>query len=270
MGFRENLLKRITINDLVKTVDSTIGTAESGAKVDKKSMKKLLDMSNFDLHKDRDMDLYTRPLDGKTHQILVLDNELPLFETTFEDVLLRRNPTVKEMISIRNAIKILNDKDVVKFRRNQTLDFIHKDLLKDIDLTFSPQDIESMFKDAVQALSNGEIDQVKESICLFAEILGYVPASPLFEIKQHKVWGKPIKDKSGKTLFGPMVIYNQDSNRLVLWPESFEKLDPGRVETLFEQGNVKTSRGMEGAEVFRFLKDKALVQGFVAPVYQET
>lgn len=266
MGFRENLLKRITINDLVKTVDVTIGTAQSGAKVDKKSMKKLLDMSTFDLHKDRDMDLYTRPLEGETHQILVLDNELPLFETSLEDVLLRRNPTVKEMISIRNAIKILNDKDVVKFRRNQTLDFIHKDLLKDLDLTFAHQDIESMFKQAVQALSNGDIGEVMESICLFAEILGYVPAPPLFEIKKHKVWGKSVKDKSGKTLFGPMVIYNQDSNRLVLWPESFEKLDPGRVETLFEQGNVKTSRGKEGAEVFNFLMEKTLAQGIVAPV----
>lgn len=266
MEFRENLLKRITINDLVKTVDATIGTAQSGAKVDKKSMKKLLDMSTFDFHKDRDMDLYTRSIDDKNQQIVVLDNELPLFETTFEDVLLRRNPTVKEMINIRNAIKILNDKDVVKFRRNQTLDFIQKDLLKDLDLTFSPKDIESMLKDSVKALSNEDTEAVIESICLFAEILGYVAAPPLFQIKQHKVWGKSIKDKSGKTLFGPMVIYGQDLNRLVLWSKSFESLDPGMVQTLFEERKVKISLEIEGAEVFKSLMDKALAQGVVAPV----
>lgn len=266
MEFRKNLLKRITINDLVQTVDATIGTAQSGAKVDRQSMKKLLEMSNFELHKDRDMEIYTRPLDDKNQQIVVLDNELPLFETTFEDVLLRRNPTVKEMISIRNAIKILNDKDVVKFRRNQTLDFIHNDLLKDIDLTFSSQDIESMFEEAVNALSNGNIEEVIESICLFTEILGYAPAPSLFRIKQHRVWGKTIKDKSGNILFGPVVIYNQDSNRLVLWPESFKDLDPGRVKALSEEKDAKTSQEIEGDEVFKFLKDKALAQGFVAPL----
>jgi hypothetical protein len=179
------------------------------------------------------------------------------------------------MINIRNSIKILNDKDVVKFRRNQTLAFIHNDLLKDLNLAFSHQDIESMFNDAVKALSSGDTDAVIESIRLFAEILGYVPAPPLFEIKQHKVWGKSIKDnednrdnknKSGKTLFGPMVIYNKDSNRLVLWSKPFKNLDPGMVETLFEEINGKTSRGIEGADVFKFLMDKTLAQGVVAPV----
>lgn len=266
MGFRENLLKRITINDLVQTVDTTVGSAQSGAKVDKKSMKKLLDMSTFDLHKDRDMDLYTRPLDDKIFQILVLDNELPLFETSFEDVLLRRNPTVKEMINIRNAIKILNDKDVVKFRRKESLDFIHKDLLKDLDLNFSHQDIESIFKEAVQALSNGETDAIKESIALFAEILGYVPAPNSFEIRKHHVLGKLGLNASGKTLFGPMVIYNRDLNRLILWPESVEKLDPGRVDSLFREKNTQAHHGIEGPEVFKFLMDKALAQGVVAPM----
>ncbi|ACN15438.1 hypothetical protein HRM2_23430 [Desulforapulum autotrophicum HRM2] len=266
MGFRDNLLKRITINNLVRTIDRTIGTAESGTKVDKKSMKELLGMSTFVVHRERDMDLYIRPLNDKIHQILVLDNELPLFETSLDDVLLRRDPTLKEMISIRNALKILNDKDVVKFRRKTSLDFLHKDLLKDLDLTFSDEDLESIFNQAVKALADRDRDGIVEAIVLFSEILGYVPAIPAFEIRQHRVWGKSGSDIPGKTVFGPMVIYNPDTNRLVLWVESVEKLDPGAVESLFMEKNEQPSQWIQGPAVFEFLRDKARAQGFVAPM----
>ena len=266
MGFRDNLLKRITINDLVGTIDRTIGTAESGTKVDKKSMKELLGMSTFVIHRERDMDLYMRPLNDKIHQILVLDNELPLFETSLDDVLLRRDPTLKEMISVRNALKILNDKDVVKFRRKASLDFLHRDLLKDLDLTFSAEDLESMFNQAVKALADRNRDGIVEAIVLFAEILGYVPAPRALEIRQHRVWGKPGPDISGKAFFGPMVIYNPDTHRLVLWVDSVEKLDPGAVEGLFMEKDAQPAQWTQGPAVFEFLRDKALAQGVVAPI----
>lgn len=266
MGFRDNLLKRITINGLVLTIDRTIGTAESGTKVDKKAMKELLGMSTFVVHRERDMDLYVRPLTDKTHQILVLDNELPLFETSLEDVLLRRNPTLKEMINLRNALKILNDKDVVKFRRKASLDFLHRDLLKNLDLTFSDEDLESIFNRAVKALADRDRDSIVESIVIFAEILGYVSAPPAFEIRQHRVWGKPGPDISGKAFFGPMVIYNPDTHRLVLWVEPVDTLDPVAAERLFMEKNEQPSQWIHGPAVFVFLRDRARAQGFVAPI----
>lgn len=266
MGFRENLLKRITINNLVRSIDNTIGTAASGAKIDKKSMEKLLKMSTFVLHRERDMDLYHRPLDDKIYQILVLDNELPMFETTVEDVLLRRNPTLKEMISVRNAMKILNDKDVVKLRRNESLYFVQKDLLKGLDLTFSKKDIESMFHGAVTALANHDQEGVVESIVLFAEILGYVPAPSGFEIKEHHIWGKLTADIPAKTLWGPMVIYNPGTNGLALWSDSVEAVsfNPEFIARLFNEMGKETPQWIEGDEVFRFLMDESLAQGSMA------
>ncbi len=266
MGFRENLLKRITVNDLVRTVNATIGTAESGTKVDKKSMKTLLGMTCFVLHRERDMDLYIRPHKGTIQQILVLDNELPLFETTLGDVLLRRNPTLKEMISVRNALKILNDKDVVKYRRRESLDFLHRDLLKDLDLNFTDGDLDVMCSKAVKALADRDRDGIVESIVLFAEILGYVPAPRTFEIRQHRVWAKPGPRMPDKPFFGPMVIYNPDSHRLFLWSEPVDQLDPAAVEALFMERNDQPSQWIQGPGVFEFLKDKARAQGTVAPI----
>ncbi len=265
MGFRENLLKRITINGLVRTINRTIGTAESGTKVDKKSMKALLEMSSFVVHRERDMDLYMRPLRDNIHQILVLDNELPLFETTLGDVLLRRDPTLKEMLNLRNALKILNDKDVVKYRRNASLDFLHRDLLRDLDLTFSHADLDAIFDEAVKALRDRDRDAIVESIVLFAEILGYVPAPPAFGIRQHRVWGKSDAGTSGRALFGPMVIYNPDSHRLVLWDKSVDQLDPGAVEALFMEKDAQPTQWKQGPAVFEFLRDTSRARGSVAP-----
>ncbi len=264
MGFKENLLKRITINDLVSTVDRTLGSVASGLKVNKKAMKQLLDMSTFELLREREMDLYLRPLSDGTYQILVLDNELPLFETTLADVLLRRNPTLKEMLNVRNAIKILSDKDVVKSRRTGSLVFLQQDLLGSLDLTFDGADLAVMVEEGVAALENSREEEVVQAVVLFAEILGYVPAPSLFQIKGYRTWGSVSTDASGRTFFGPMVIYDPESNRLVLWPDPVASLDPGWIASLRQGGDGQPPAWIKGKAVFGFLRDKALDQGTVA------
>ncbi len=267
MGFKENLLKRITINDLVRIVGKSIGTADSGAKVDKKAMKQLLDMSLFDHQSEREMDLYLKPLAAEgIFQILVLDNELPLYETTLADVLLRKNPTLKEMLNLGNAIKILNDKDVVKFRRAESLAFVQQDLLGSLDLTFDYADLTAIFKEAVVALENHQVDGVIQGITLFCEILGYMPAPLAFQIKGNKVWGKMTTDKQGKSLLGPMVIYAPGANQLVLWPHPIDRLDPQAVEQL--SGTIETLEQpwIKEVDVLAFLRDKALEQGIICGI----
>ncbi|MCP4119109.1 MAG: hypothetical protein GY737_27640 [Desulfobacteraceae bacterium] len=264
MGFKENLLKRITINELAGTVDRTLGPAASGLKINKKAMKKLLDMSTFELHREREMDLYIRPLTDGNYQILVLDNELPLFETTLADVLLRRNPTLKEMISVRNAIKILSDKDVVKSRRNDSLVFLRQDLLGSLDLTFGRADLASILEEGAAALEKAGEEEVVQAVVLFNEILGYVPAPSLFQIKGYRVWGRVSDDTGGRTFFGPMVIYNPDTNRLVLWPDPVAGLDPQWIERLKQGDAGLGSPWIKGKAVFGFLRDKALDQGTMA------
>ena len=106
MSFRENLLKKIQIDRLTRIVLQSIGTPESGLKIDKDAMRRLLAMSPYEYRKVRDLDLYIREADGGKNKILVLDNELPIYLTTVDDVAMRKSPYIAEMVKIRNIIKI--------------------------------------------------------------------------------------------------------------------------------------------------------------------
>jgi len=78
MSFKDNLLKKITINQLSHKVLASIGSAESGLKIDKDTMRSLLEMSPYQYQKERDLDLYIQELDGELSCILVLDNVLEI------------------------------------------------------------------------------------------------------------------------------------------------------------------------------------------------
>ena len=126
MSFKENILKQIRINKTAKQVILSIGPPDSGRKVDKDAMRRLLEMSPYTYRKERDLDLYLEDAESEKKKILVLDNDLAIYDTFVEDVVLRKSPTVKEMISIRNAIKILNDSDVVISKKEESVKTIQK------------------------------------------------------------------------------------------------------------------------------------------------
>jgi len=47
MSFKDNLLKKLRINQLSRTVLASIGSAESGLKIDKDAMRSLLELSPY-------------------------------------------------------------------------------------------------------------------------------------------------------------------------------------------------------------------------------
>jgi len=115
MSFKENLKNKIRIERLTQRVSQSVGTSSASKKINKQEMRELLSLSPFVLEKSRDLELYVRKLDEKEREVLVLDNELPLYgRTSVDDVALRRSPELREMVSIRNIIKILNDSDILK------------------------------------------------------------------------------------------------------------------------------------------------------------
>ncbi|RJQ60755.1 MAG: hypothetical protein C4530_07035, partial [Desulfobacteraceae bacterium] len=114
MPFKENLLKKMKIDDLAQEIIGAYGPPGSGQRIDMEKAKQLLDMGGFRSFRERDLDL--RILEGEESdgRILVLDNDLAIYRTSAADIALRKSPNVKEMVSIRNIKKILNDSDVVK------------------------------------------------------------------------------------------------------------------------------------------------------------
>ncbi len=258
MTFKENLLKKIRIDKLAVTVQRTIGTVESGLKVDKNTLRKLLVMSDYKKTKERDLELYIRPGSDGRDQILVLDNELAMYATTKEDVALRKSPTVKEMISIKNAVKILNDKDVIVCKKADSLERLHSDLITSLDLSFGSEDLDGIISDGTTALEGKDEDGVLETIVLFSELLGYVPAPKAFRIEAHRIWGSIERKAANEIRFGPMVLYDMEHYKLKYWGGAVSSLD-SRLQLRLREAVAGGEEVVEGIEVFGILKQKALV-----------
>ena len=141
MSYKENLLKKIDIDRLVNRVITSIGSPDSGRKLDKEAMRRLLDMAGYTHRHERDLDLYLENGGATKGLILVLDNDLTIYDTTVEDVIIRKSPVLKEMVSIRNIIKILNDKDVVVSRKEASVMHVREECVEQLDLSHTAQDI---------------------------------------------------------------------------------------------------------------------------------
>ena len=256
MSFKDNLLKNLRINQLSRKVLATIGSAESGLKIDKDAMRSLLEMSPYQYQKERDLDLYIQKGDGELSRILVLDNELPIYETTVQDVLIRKSPYTKEMLSIKNVIKILKDSDVKLSRKEASLESVQKECIDSLDLTYNPSDIEAIAKEGTDSLDNNYFDGILESVSLFAELLGYQPPPKAFRIRHHEIYGAITEKQAGEFIYGPAVVLSRIDNLLVMVEDTISSLDKGKINRFqkIAQGEEKASS--EGKEVFRFLKDR--------------
>ena len=113
MSFKENIKAKINLDRLFRKLVSTIKEPPGKWWLDKVLTQELLDMTDLEHKKFRDLDLYIRPLEGENMEVLVFDNELPIYHTTVADVTLRKSPYWQQMFSIRNVKKIMNHHDVL-------------------------------------------------------------------------------------------------------------------------------------------------------------
>ncbi|MGD9083932.1 MAG: hypothetical protein PVJ41_03135 [Desulfobacterales bacterium] len=258
MSFKENLLTKIKIDRLASKVMASIGPAESGSKVDKEAMRHLLEMSPYVHQKERDLDLFVEPTTEELKKILVLDNELPIYRTTIEDVVVRKSPLIKEMVKIRNMIKILKDSDVKISRKDESVKAIQQECIDQLDLSFNASDIEDIAKDGEASLERDYPDGVIESLDLFAELLDYSPAPRAFQLSRHIILGALTTKAGGEALYGPMVIYSRIHGTLKLIDEQISSFDKPKIELIQQVATGKQKAGAEGPEVFEHLKHLVL------------
>jgi len=258
MSYKENLLKKIEIDRLVNRVITSIGSHDSGRKLDKEAMRRLLDMAGYTHRHERDLDLYFENNSATKGLILVLDNDLTIYDTAVEDVIIRKSPVLKEMISIRNIIKILNDKDVVVSRKEASVMHVREACVKQLDLSHTADDIGDIAIDGKASLESRYADGVVEVLAMFAEILGYQPPPKVFDTAHHHITGALTEKAGGEILFGPAVMYAVAHNEIKLIDRQLSSLSKEDLDYL--QGVVKgeTNAAAEGADVFEFLKRSAL------------
>ena len=258
MSFKENLLKKIRINQLARKVLASFGPPESGSKIDKDAMRSILAMSPYQYRKERDLDLYIEDLADGPGKILVLDNELPIYRTTVEDVVMRKSPYTKEMLKIRNIIKILKDSDVKISRKDKSLEILRHECIDRLDLAYDAADIDAIAREGVDSLENGYTEGIRESLTLFAELLGYRPPPKTFRLRHHEISGVLADRQSGEIVYGPAVILSLIDNSLRLIQDEISSLDKAKIEFFHLAAQGKEEPSVEGKEVFRYLKEAVL------------
>jgi len=259
MSLRENLRRKIQIDDLARAVSRSMGPSGGPRKIDKENMRKLLSFTPFVLEKQRDLELYFRELESGLGEVLCLDNELPLYQNTnFEDVGLRRSPELKEMISIRNVVKILNVKDILLCNGRDAVNYVQTLALGLLDLSFDEKDVDDMAEEGTDALVRADSHGVREVLDLFVELLGYraVPAAVL--VNDYAMFGGHHDLEGGREAFGPIIMYNDKTNILRLIKDPISVDDPLANVKIPGVAMGEAEPDAEAYQVFRFLKDAAL------------
>lgn len=258
MGFADNLRQKIAVKQLARQVIGSWGPPDNPRRMDRKAMEALLAMSTLTHRRERDLDLYYREqADGKP-LVLVLDNELKLYHTDIDDVILRKSPTVKEMVSIRNAIKILNDKDVTVSRKADTVRWLQNELIDALDLSFTSEDIDQLARDGRSALANNYGEGVVDLLTLFAELLGYSQAPRAFEILHCRIWGGIQENPAGHLVLGPTVIFNQINNHLSFVQKPANDRDPEDLQRISDIAQGKIEADANGEAVWDTLAKEVL------------
>ncbi len=259
MSFKENLKRKIKIDRLAhQVINPLMPTGDYGRKIDKGAMRALLEAAGYKVRVERDVEIHAHDFTSTGSDKVVLDNELKDYQTTVDDLVLRKNPVVKEMISIKNAIKILNDKDVVVASGLDTVKKIQQECIDQLDLTYTEADITALAEDGRRALKSQDVTQVEEILDLFGEILDLKPPPKKARKTAYKILGGQANDADGREIYGPVVIYNRLDNKLVLVDSDFQMTELQEPATSRDLVSGKILPDMEGEGIFDFLRKKVL------------
>lgn len=257
MSFRENLLTKTAIDRAAENIIASIRPVGDIHKIDRESMVYLLTFAEYAFERRRDLDLYYKDEDGDKKRILVLDNDLAIYHTTIDDVVIRKSPYVKEMISLRNVIKILNDTDVVVSKKAASVRAIQNECISRLDLAFNETDLEEIAQSGVDAVAVADAEAVAEAVSLFAEILGYEKPPKKFIARGQMVLSRLTLTEDDTRLHGPILLYNAEENRIKLVNDQIKVTETAKIDRLHKIASGMAKPDMEGGEVFDFLKQEA-------------
>ena len=258
MTYKENLKAKIKIDRLLSKLVSTIVEATGRRRLDKALARELLELTDFERREVRDLHLYVRPLEGEIMEVLVLDNELPIYHSTVEDVAMRKTPYWQEMISIRNIKKILNDKDVVASKGTESLKRIHANALARLDLTFTADDLASLLEDAHRGLERKSIAQIQESFDLFFELLDFQTVSFEDLASDLQIFAGSGPTGGTSRSYEHLIFFDENNLSLSLKKGPFSLQSELDVDWIRQYSRGEQQADVQGIGVFEFLSELAL------------
>lgn len=258
MSLKQNLLKKRSIDQLTQSIRNSIGPVDSNKKLDREGVRALLSIAGYRLHHERDLDIYVPVSSSGNNDILVLDNDLPFYRTTISDIVLRKSPTIKEMISIKNAIRILNDSDVVVSKKVESIKRLQQECIGTLDLRITESGLDEIARDGIDSLRNKYGEGVQEAIELFSELLKYQPAPKPFVLVHHIIAGDVVQKSGNETVLGPVIIYSLMQNHLSMSHRLFSSHVPDDIEKFQSMVTSPTDDVTTGQAVFDMLKSMVL------------
>ena len=258
MSFKENLKTKIKLDRLLQKLVSTIKEPPEKWWVDKVLTQELLDMTDLEHKKFRNLHLYIRPLEGGIMEVLVFDNELPIYHTSVADVALRKSPRWQEMFSIRNIKKIMNHHDVLVSEGKESLKRLHANALAKLDLTYTRDDLALLLEDARSGLERGYIKEIRESFDLFLELLDFQPVSLGVLEQDLQIFARPNLNAGDAPYFEHLLLFNEESLLLGLKKGPFSPESDADVAWVMQYVRGREPADLRGMDVFEFLADLAL------------
>lgn len=258
MSFKENLKAKINLDILLQKLVSTIREPPGRWWLDKVLTQELLEMTDLEHKKFRDLHLYIRPLEGEIMEVLVFDNELPIYHATVADVALRKSPYWQEIVSIRNIRKIMNDKDVIISKGKESLKRLHANALALLDLTYTRDDLAVLLEDARNSLERKSIGQIQESLDLFVDLLDFEPL--LLDILEQdlQIFARPKLNNGAVSTFEHLIIFDEETLSLGLKKGSFSPENDLDLAWVMQYVRGEKTADLQGIEVFELLADLAL------------
>jgi hypothetical protein len=258
MSFKENLQAKIKLDALLRKLTSTVRETPGQRRLDKGRTQELLEMTDLQHKKVRDLHLYVRPLEGDIMEVLVFDNELPIYHTTVYDVALRKSPEWKEMFSIKNIKKVMDDKDVIVSKGKDSLNRLYNDALARLDLNYTEDDLALLVEDARRGLEEKSLEQIQESFDLFFALLHFQPVS--LGILEHdiEVFARPKANGGAAKTFEYPIFFNEDNFLLGLKKGTISPRSDLDLAWVMQYVQGEETADLQGAEVFEFLAALAL------------
>jgi len=258
MSFKENLKAKIRLDRLLQKLVSTIREPPGRWWLDKALTQELLDLTDLKHKKVSNLHLYIRPLEGEIMEVLVFDNELPIYHTTVDDVVLRKSPYWQQMFSIRNVKKIMNHHDVLVSKGKESLNRIHANALALLDLTYSRDDLALLLEDARSGLERKSIEQIQESLDLFVDLLDFEPLSFGVLEQDLQIFAGPKLNGGAVPTFEHLILFDEENLSLGLKKGAFSTENDLDLAWVMQYAQGEKIADLKGIDVFKFLVELAL------------
>jgi hypothetical protein len=253
MSLKENLKAKIKIERIFQSLVSTIKEPPGKWWLDKVLTRELLDMTDFEHESVRDLNLYIRPLEDRIMEVAVLDNELSIYHTTVADTALHKSPHWKEMFSIRNIKRIMNDQDVIASRGKESLKRIRDVALAMLDLSCTGDDLALLLKDARRGLEQNSVARIQESLDLFFELLDFQPLSLDVLEPGFRSFARPKRSSGVVPAFEHLILFDEENLALSLKKGTFSPQNDSDLARALQYARGEEPCDLRGMDVFEFL-----------------